>query len=125
MPVVDALTAAAQSVLPDAGPLGGALVEETALIARWLAHPGVRIVRTATGYCSPVGAAGRLSAWASAARSARVASEQLSDPDLRRSEFLGEPRPTREQLFGRPGVDRVLRPREPGLPGRDPLGVAG
>ena len=43
-------------------PLGGALVEETALIARWLAQPGVRIVRAEPGYCSPVGAAGRWAA---------------------------------------------------------------
>lgn len=120
MPVVDALTAAAQAVLPTSGPLGGALVEETALIARWLATPGVRIVRTDTGYCSPIGAAGRWAGWAATARSARLAAEQLSG-----SESLAEPHPTREQLFGRPGIDRVLRPREPGLPRRDPLGVAG
>jgi DNA polymerase-3 subunit epsilon len=124
MPVVEALCAAAQSVLPAPGPLGGALVEETALIARWLAQPGVRIVRADSGYCSPIGAAGRLSQWAASARSARLAAEQLT-ADLDGSALLGEPRPTREQLFGRPGVDRVLRPREPGLPGRNPLGVAG
>ena len=35
--------------------MGGALVEETALIARWLAQPGVRIVRADPGYASPVG----------------------------------------------------------------------
>ncbi|CAN3129682.1 GIY-YIG domain-containing protein [Mycobacterium sp. smrl_JER01] len=124
MPVVDALTVAAQTVLPTTGPLGGALVEETALIARWLAQPGVRIVRADTGYCSPVGAAGRFSTWAATARSARVAAEQLAE-HCDGSEVLGEPRPTREQLFGRPGVDRILGPRETGLPGRDPLGVAG
>ncbi|MCA2291824.1 DEDD exonuclease domain-containing protein, partial [Mycobacterium avium] len=45
MPVVDAITAAAQAIWPEPGPLGGALVEETALIARWLEAPGVRIVR--------------------------------------------------------------------------------
>jgi DNA polymerase-3 subunit epsilon len=120
MPVVDALTAAAQAVLPDAGPLGGALVEETALITRWLAQPGVRIVRADAGLCSPLGAAGRLAEWAAQARSARLAAEQLSG-----SETLSEPRPTREQLLGRSGVDRLLGPREPGLPGRDPLSVAG
>lgn len=123
MPVVEALTAGAQSITTEAGPLGGALVEETALIARWLAKPGVRIVRAENGYCSPLGAAGRLAEWAAQARSARLASEQLAQGDA--SELLGEPRPTREQLFGRPGVDRLLRPREPGLPGRDPLSVAG
>ena len=40
MPVVDALRAAAQVILPQPAPLGGALVEETALIARWLAAAG-------------------------------------------------------------------------------------
>ena len=129
MPVVDALTAAAQAVLPTGGPLGGALVEETALIARWLTQPGVRIVRADAGYCSPVGAAGRFAGWAATARSARVAAEQLTDrfggSEPGRSELLSEPHPTREHLFGRPGVDRVLRPREPGLPRRNPLGVAG
>lgn len=125
MPVVEALCAAAQTVLPDAGPLGGALVEEAALIARWLAAPGVRIVRTEHGYCTPVGAAGRWAAWAGTARSARLAAEQLSAAQRLESDALGEPRPTREQLLGRPGVDRVRAAREGGLPGRDPLGVAG
>ena len=120
MPVVEALCAAAQTVLPSAAPHGGALIEEIALIARWLTHPGVRIVRTDTGYCSPVGAAGRWAGWAASARSARVAAEQLDS-----SELLSEPSPTREQLFGRPGVDRLLGASEPGLPRRDPLGVAG
>ncbi|HYJ53994.1 MAG TPA: DEDD exonuclease domain-containing protein, partial [Mycobacterium sp.] len=68
MPVVDALCAGAQVVLPTAGPLGGALVEETGLIARWLAQPGVRIVRAEPGYCSPVSAAGRWSQWSASAR---------------------------------------------------------
>lgn len=125
MPVVDALTAAAQSVLPTAGPLGGALVEETALIARWLGQPGVRIVRTDTGYCSPATAAGRWAAWAATARSARLAAEQLRDVEPISSQLLSEPHPSREQLFGSPGVDGFLRPREPGLPRRNPLGVAG
>jgi len=120
MPVVDALSACAQSVLPTAEPLGGALVEETALLTRWLAQPGVRIVRTESGYCSPLGAAGRWSHWAASARSARLAADQLTD-----SELLGEPHPTREQLFGRPGIDGVGRPGQAGLPGRNPLGVAG
>jgi len=125
MPVVDALCAGAQVVLPTAGPLGGALVEETGLIARWLAQPGVRIVRAEPGYCSPLDAAGRWSQWSASARSARVAAEQLSGETDLASQLLGEPRPTREQLFGRPGVDRLGGTRQAGLPRRDPLGVAG
>jgi DNA polymerase-3 subunit epsilon len=124
MPVVDAICSAAQSILPSAAPLGGALVEETALIARWLTQAGVRTVRTETatgiGYCTPLAAAGRHAAWAATAHSARMAAEQSE-----RSGLLSEPHPTREQLFGRPRVDRLSGPREPGLPRRHPFGVAG
>src|SRR4029453_16480744 len=97
-PVVDAICVGAQAVLPTEAPLGGALVEETALIARWLAQPGVRIVRADPGWASPVAAAGRWAAWAAVARSARAAAEQSLGSDL-----LSEPHPTAEQLFGRPG----------------------
>lgn len=120
MPVVDVLCAAGETVLPEAGPLGGALIEETALIARWLSRPGVRIVRADEGYCTPIGAAGAWADWAATARSARLAAEQAV-----RSDLLTEPHPTREQLLGGPGIDRVLGARQAGLPGRDPLGVAG
>lgn len=126
MPVVDAITAAAQAIWPEPGPLGGALVEETALIARWLEAPGVRIVRVegtqdAAGWASPLRSAGAWAAWAAAARSARLASEQA----LRASELLTEPHPTREQLFGRAGVDGGTGAGQPVLPGRQPFGAAG
>jgi DNA polymerase-3 subunit epsilon len=124
MPVVDAICAGAQAVLPTSAPLGGALVEETALIARWLAQPGVRIVRAEPGYASPVGAAGRWAAWAATARSARLAAEQALTPH-EDSDVLGEPHPSREQLFGRTGVDRLGGLGQPRLPGRHPFGVAG
>jgi DNA polymerase-3 subunit epsilon len=105
MPVVDAICLAAQAILPATAPLGGALVEESALIARWLAQPGVRVVRTGgqersdtgndtggqersgsgndteSGYATPVAAAGRLAEWAAQARSARVAAEQAIGED--------------------------------------------
>ena len=76
MPVVDAITVAAQTILPQQAPLGGALVEETALITRWLAGPGVRIVRAENGYASPIGSAARWADWAATARSARLAAER-------------------------------------------------
>ena len=123
MPVIDAICVGAQAVLPTDAPLGGALVEETGLIARWLAQPGVRIVWAEPGYASPVGSAGRWAGWAASARSARAAAEQIKRTDL--SGPLCEPHPTREQLFGRPGVDRVDRPSETRLPGGHPFGVAG
>ena len=59
------------------------------------------------GRLGPVGAAGR-----------------RADP-RRRSDLLGEPHPTREQLFGRPGVDRLDGPAQAGLPRRQPFGAAG
>jgi DNA polymerase III subunit epsilon len=124
MPVVDAICAGAQAIICGDGPLGGALVEETALLARWLAEPGVRIVRADPGYASPVNAAGRWASWSAAARSARLAAEQLAAMG-RQSHPLGEPHPTREQLFGRPGVDRLGRPLERRLPGGQPVGLAG
>jgi DNA polymerase-3 subunit epsilon len=120
MPVIDAICVGAQAVLPTSAPLGGALVEETALIARWLAQPGVRIVRAEPGWASPVAAAGRWAAWAASARSARAAAEQSLG-----SELLSEPHPTREQLFGRPGVDRLGGTGQARLPGGHPFGVAG
>lgn len=115
MPVIDAACAGAQTVLPADAPLGGALVEEAALIARWLDTPGVRVVRAQPGYAVPVSSAGPWTAWASAARSAKLAGLDL----------LGELRPPREQLFGGPGVDRGGGALQRRLPGGTPLDVAG
>lgn len=129
MPVVDAICAAAQVILPRDAPLGGALTEETALLVRWLSNPGVRIVNASNGYCTPVAAAGRLAQWAATARSARTAAEQydrsnfLGEPH--RSNFLGEPHPAREELLGRTRIDGMGRAGQPVLPRRYPLSVAG
>jgi DNA polymerase-3 subunit epsilon len=125
MPVVEAIEAGAQVILPQPAPLGGALVEETALIARWLTAPGVRVVRTSgeQGWCSPVRSAGPWAEWAAAARSARVAAEQAVTS--RDSELLTEPHPTREQFFGRTAVDRLDGTAQPVFPRRQPLGAAG
>ena len=120
MPVIDAIHAAAQVILPAEAPLGGALIEETALIARWLASPGVRIVTATAGYCSPAHAAGRYAQWAATARSARTSADQLD-----RSQLLGTPNPTRQQLFGRTGIDRGRGTGQAVLPGRNPLSAAG
>lgn len=115
LPVVAALRSAAQVVLTRPGPLGGALVEETSLITRWLAQPGVRIVSVTNDLASPRHSAGPWLSWAAAARSARLAA----------SELLGETRPALEQLAGRAGIDGRRGAAEPVLPGRQPLGVAG
>lgn len=124
MPVVEAIVAGAQSILPSPAPLGGTLVEETALIVRWLATPGVRIVRVAgdadtPGWATPLRSAGAWAGWAATARSARLAGEQTS------SDLLTEPHPTREQLFGRAAVDRGAGPAQPVFPGRQPFSAAG
>jgi len=117
MPVVDVACASAQTVSPAGAryPQGGALVEEAALIARWLDAPGVRIVRADCGYAMPVNSAGPWAAWASSARSAKLAGLELP----------GEPRPSREELFGRTGVDRAGGALQRRLPGGPPLDVAG
>lgn len=124
MPVVDAISAAAQVILTSQQPLGGAPVEEAALIARWLSAPGVRIVRTEAqsdaGYCTPITAAGRWAEWAATARSARVAAQQTE-----RSDLLGEPSPPREQLLGGTRIDRLGGAGQTALPRRHPLGIAG
>ena len=122
MPVVEALRAGAQVVLPQPAPLGGAPVEETGLIARWLAAQDVRIVTASTGFASPLASAGRWAGWAATARSARLAAEQAERAD---SELLREPHPTCEELLGRPGVDRLGGAAQPVLPRRQPFGVAG
>ncbi len=130
MPVIDAVRAGAQTVLPAQAPspasgrypLAGALVEETALIARWLEAPGVRIVSAEPGYAIPVSSAGSWAAWASTARSAKLAAEQDLQAPL---ELLGELRPMREQLFGRPGVDRGGSAAQRRLPGSTPADIAG
>jgi DNA polymerase-3 subunit epsilon len=123
MPVIDAIHAGAQAILSASAPLGGALVEETALIARWLTGPGVRIVRVADtesgGWASPLRSAGAWAEWAATARSARLAAGQVA------SELLAEPHPSREQLFGRTGVDGGASPPQPVLPGRKPFSAAG
>ena len=129
MPVVNAIGAGAQVILPQPAPLGGALVEETALIARWLAAPGVRIVSVTGsddavgGWCLPLRSAGPWAEWAASARAARVAAEQAVTS--RDSELLTEPHPSREQLFGRPAVDRVGGAAQSVFPRRQPFGAAG
>jgi DNA polymerase-3 subunit epsilon len=119
MPVIEALQACAQTILPRPAPLGGALVEETSLIARWLNEPGVRIVSATTGLASPLHSAGAWTQWAATARSARLAAEQLS------SELRSEPHPTRQELLGGTGVERLGGAGQPVLPARQPFGVAG
>lgn len=68
MPVVEAIVAAAETVVPDTTPLRGASPEEVGLIARWLDSDGVRIVRTTDGYAEPVHGGGTWRQWCATAR---------------------------------------------------------
>nr|WP_235916276.1 DEDD exonuclease domain-containing protein [Spelaeibacter cavernicola] len=79
MPVVEAITAAAETVVPDASPLRGALAEEVGLIARWLEQPGTRIVRTTDNYAEPAHGAGRWLDWVELARDAVRAESAAPD----------------------------------------------
>jgi DNA polymerase-3 subunit epsilon len=58
MPVVEQLVAAAETVLPGEGPLHGASGEEVGVLLRWLARPGVRLVRTTRPWAEPAAVAG-------------------------------------------------------------------
>ncbi|EUA23925.1 DNA polymerase III epsilon subunit domain protein [Mycobacterium xenopi 4042] len=127
MPVVEAIRAGAQAIVPTAAPLGGALVEETALIARWLAAPACASCAATAPTTRRLGlaaaVAGPWAAWAAAARSARAAAEQAVNDW--QSNGLTEPHPPREKLFGRAAVDRRGGAGQPVLPRRQPFGAAG
>ncbi|GLZ34294.1 DNA polymerase III subunit epsilon [Lentzea sp. NBRC 105346] len=71
MPVVDTLVAAAETVMPAAGPLRGAPPEETGVLLRWLTQPGTRLVYTDEPWASPAYSAATWSDWAERAASAR------------------------------------------------------
>ena len=78
MPIVHALVASAETVLPGTGPLCGAPHEEVALLARWLDQDGTRIVLTARPWSEPIASTGRWRAWARQAAAARPV-ESLPD----------------------------------------------
>lgn len=87
MPVVEALIAGAQTVLPpdrDAGPLAGAPPEEVGLIARWLTEPGTRLVSVSGELSSPLGSAQRHLDFSSTARQARAQAVDPPTPDAPR-----------------------------------------
>ena len=76
MPVVDALVATADAVLPDASARPGSphavLTEETEAILRWLEEPGTRLVACTDGWAMPAHGAGGLRAWLAAADAREV-----------------------------------------------------
>ncbi|PRW64999.1 DEDD exonuclease domain-containing protein [Actinopolyspora mortivallis] len=72
MPVVEALLATAETVVPGPDPLYGAPVEEVRVIHRWLSAPETRMVRCRRAWSEPAGSAGKWREWAERASSART-----------------------------------------------------
>jgi DNA polymerase-3 subunit epsilon len=72
MPVVDLLTASAETVLPGPGPLHGAPPEEIGVLLRWLTQPGTRLVRTSQPWAEPAAAAAGWRSWADRAAAGRM-----------------------------------------------------
>ncbi len=71
MPVVDSLAAAAETVLPEPGPLRGAPAEEVGVVLRWLDRPGTRMVRCSQPWSEPARAAASWREWLTRADAAR------------------------------------------------------
>ncbi len=59
LPVIDLITASAETVIPLPGPLPGASAEETATVLRWVDEPGSRLVHSTESWFSPARGAGR------------------------------------------------------------------
>jgi DNA polymerase-3 subunit epsilon len=94
MPVVDALVAAAETVLPGPGPAPAASVEETERVIAWLERPETRLVRTTTGWVSPARGAGR---WRTLLEQID-AGRQAADPFADRRRPRMESRPARASV---------------------------
>jgi DNA polymerase-3 subunit epsilon len=71
MPVVEALVATAETVLPQPGPLRGAPPEETGVVLRWLDRPGTRLVHCDQPWASPARSAGAWRGWVDLASAGR------------------------------------------------------
>jgi DNA polymerase-3 subunit epsilon len=71
LPVVEALVASAETVVPGDGPLKGVSPEEAGLVLRWLNRPGTRLVRCDTPWSSPAASAGGWREWVELADAGR------------------------------------------------------
>ncbi|MGH3435403.1 MAG: DEDD exonuclease domain-containing protein [Sciscionella sp.] len=72
MPIVDAIVASAETVLPGGDPLRGSPAEEVGLVLRWLERPGTRLVRCAESWSQPSASAAGWLDWADHAAAARA-----------------------------------------------------
>ncbi len=77
MPVVDSLIATAEAVLPSTSLAAAA--EETELILRWLAEPGVRLVRSSSAWSLPARGAAGQRRWLATARTVAAAANPFAD----------------------------------------------
>lgn len=77
MPVIELLTASAETVIPRPGPLPGASAEETSTLLRWVEGSGARLVQTTQPWLSPARGAGR---WRPFMAAVGLARSQLSGP---------------------------------------------
>jgi DNA polymerase-3 subunit epsilon len=73
MPVVEALVASAETVLPGPGPLYGGHGEEIGILLRWLTRPGTRLVRSAVPWAEPARGVGGWRSWLDLAAAATAA----------------------------------------------------
>ncbi len=71
LPVVDALVASAETVVPVDGPLRGASPEEAGLVLRWLNQAGTRLVRCEHPWTSPAASAASWREWVDLADAGR------------------------------------------------------
>ncbi|RLK61473.1 DEDD exonuclease domain-containing protein [Actinokineospora cianjurensis] len=72
MPVVAALVASAETVIPEPGPLFGAPAEEVGVVLRWLDKPGTRMVQCSHPWSEPAHAAASWRPWLDRADRARA-----------------------------------------------------
>lgn len=80
MPVVDAVTATAETVRPAGGPLRGSPAEEVGLVWRWLVQPGTRLVRASRPWSEPAWGARRWHDWEQRARAAAAGYPAANEP---------------------------------------------
>ena len=76
-PVVEALQATADVVVPGPGPIPVALAEETECVLRWLEQPGARLVLASQPWAMPAFGAGSLRAFLGS--DARAAADPFAD----------------------------------------------
>ena len=77
MPVIELLTASAETVIPRPGPLPGASAEETSTLLRWVEGSGTRLVHATQPWRSPARGAGR---WRPFMAAVDLARSQLAGP---------------------------------------------